>query len=94
MEELEELKEKYSKQLVVVKEFLEEKYNENPRQHSFVVSPVMWELIKLMDEVEIFANLEQARVGKYKKAFILLDEYKPDLVIGVVRDYLLTNVNL
>ena len=91
---MKEIKEKYSKQLVVIKEFLEEKYNENRRPNSFVVSPVMWQLVQLMDDVEIFTNTEQARVGKYKKAFILLDEYKPDLMIGVVQNFSLANVKL
>lgn len=91
---MEELKEKYAKQLIVVRDFLEEKYNETRRPNSFVVSPVMWQLVQLLDDVEIFANTEQARVGKYRNAFILLDEFKPDCIIGVVQNFSLANVNL
>jgi len=89
------MKEKYKNELNVVGEFLEEKYNENPR-NSFIVSPVMWELIKLLDDVREIGNseIQTTRVGKYKNSFILLDEFKSDNNIGVIRDYLLANVNL
>jgi len=92
---MKKLKIKYKNELNIIREFLEEKYSENPR-NSFVVSPVMWELIKLLDDVKEVGipNVQTTRVGKYKNSFILLDEFQQHNEIGVLRKFLLGNVNI